>query len=160
MTHDDEAEGYSQGYHDDHEWVVSSDFWAEADNGYGQCEGTAKASWYGDAYWVDDEDKEQCRITISSEVKAKVQDRDNAYISAPPGYHVQERYLKATLEHQFEWGDSTPSLHHNKGAVEWELDNWNCFEWIQQKDTEKFEFDDGHVEYMGCRARADVGHCW
>lgn len=156
MSHSDSGYDEDTGYYQGHSWSVETDFWAQASNGLGEVEGTASAYWYGDAYWVND--PIDVTITITSSLKASYDNRDAAYISVPPAYTVSEQETKATLQDTFT--NSTPTLHHEQGAVTFYAGEGNCFNWIQQDDRFKFKYDTGTTEYYGTYVRADVGHCW
>lgn len=157
MTHSDSGTDSDAGTYDGRQYDVETQFEATADNGTGEMKGQADGYWYGDSYWHDD--PMEAQITITSTLKASVENVDQVEISHDPAYVVDEQRLEATLSNEFEWGDSAVNLSHNEGAVTFYAGDGNCFNWMSQDDKFKYEYETGDVEFYGTYVRADVGHC-
>lgn len=160
QSHSDSGSGRADFEYLGHQGVCTGDCTADADNGTLTFDGSASASWYGEGYWVPDDEKVYCEsITITSTLQAESENRDQSTISVPPGYTVSEEQEKAT----FDTGpieQNVVSLDHNPGAITFEAGSGNCWNWAEQDDTFKFEFENGHVKFVGYNIRMnDLGHC-
>jgi hypothetical protein len=157
--HSDSGSDHEDGTYDGRSWAVDTEFWAQTEDGYAEMEGTADAAWWGEAYWHDE--PLDVDISITSRLVASYEgDSHSVTVSVPPGYDysISDNRIEARLSHSWE-DENFPSLHHDKGAVTFDVGD-GCYNWIRQDDRFKYAYEDGNVEYYGTAVKADVGHCW
>jgi hypothetical protein len=156
--HSDSGTDGDDGTYSGRSWSVDTEFWAEAENGYAEMEGTASAGWWGESYWHDE--PLGATITITSRLVASYEgSSDSVTLSIPPGYTRSISPDRIEVELSDTWTDENfPTLAHNKGAVTFDVAD-GCYDWIRQDDRFKYEYEDGTTEYYGTAVKANIGHC-
>lgn len=155
-THSDSGFSESTGFYNGRQWNVETEFSATADNGVATVSGTAQSYWHGDDPYYSD--PIEATITITSRIKASVENVSAVDIGAPSAYTISEEDVEVTLQDRFPDAHN-PSLYHDEGAVTFYAGDGNCFDWVRQDDRFKFEYETGDTEFYGNSVRAEVGHC-
>jgi len=152
QTHSDSGSDGSSAVIDGSHFFVTSDSWAQADNGDLTFEGTVSGSAYLDK--SKDYPREVDRIEVSSTLRGLAQTRA-ASITVPPGYTKDKEDRTATLSGGSD-NTSSHTLHHYEGAVTMTAED--CWKGAEQDDAVTFSFNnEDHI--LGTFIEMDIGHC-